>query len=191
MVKINLLPAEFVAEQRRKLLQNRCLLAVLPLVALLFCISGNLYCLAQQMAAEITVMQKQLEFVEREVEKYGPFLELQRCVSLKKNLLAVAMGAEFGWREMLAALETRIPTNVRLTNLELVFNGLPGTLTLYGMTDSHPAAAGWAEALEAVPGISGVQISFSTVEQGDDGKQVRFKLWAQIFSRQPAGWSEK
>ncbi|NLM46292.1 MAG: PilN domain-containing protein [Firmicutes bacterium] len=194
MIKINLLPAEIAAEQRRKSRQKWCSLAVLLLAALLLGIFGKLDCLAQQTAAEIAGIQKQRAFVERDIEQYEPLSELQKSLDVKKNLLTIAMGAEFGWRETLAELGGQIPASVRLTNLELVFDGASGTLTLHGLADSHSAAADWAGVLEAVPNISGVRINFSSLEQGADGELVRFKLEAEVFTGelpQPAGRSEE
>ncbi|HHX74570.1 MAG TPA: hypothetical protein GX699_06675, partial [Firmicutes bacterium] len=139
-------------------------------------------------------IRQQRAAVEKAAERYEPLVELQQSVNVKKELLTVAMGAEFGWRETLAALGAKIPADVWLTNMDLIFEDEYGMLTLYGLTYNHPATARWAEELATAGNISAVRIGFSAVEKSEDSELVRFELRAQVAPGelyQPPGGSEE
>lgn len=179
MIKVNLLPAEMLAEMRindRKAKAIR-LAGAAALLQLVF--FSLFYALTLQVKGQLFAKAQERVAVETEAAAYVPYQQLQNRIERQRELLKKAMGSPLAWRDLLAALGSHIPRNVWLTNLVL---SQSGELVLQGLTFDHPAVANWLAELAEIPGVSNVSLVFSAEEAAEAATLVRFEVRATLVA---------
>lgn len=176
MVKINLLPPEFMEERKKKTVQKKFLRGIGFFVAVLVLGFAFLFAATLQVKSDVQALGEERARVEAEVATYQPFVEVQNRVNSKSGLVQTAMGMQLSWRETLGSLGLHIPDNVWLTNVSVTMGENEGSLLLRGQTFDHPSTASWVAALSEIPGIRDVRTSFSAEEQ----EFVRFEMRASV-----------
>lgn len=177
MIKVNLLPAEMLAEMRTNERKAKLIRLAGAATLLLFAVFGLLYTLTLQVRWQLADKAQERVTVELEAAAYEPYQQLQNRIERQKELLKKAMGSPLAWRDLLAALGSHIPRNVWLTNLMMTQSG---ELILQGLTFDHPAVANWLAELAKIPGVSNVRLVFSAEESLDAATLVRFEIRAVL-----------
>lgn len=177
MIKINLLPAEMLAERRFKELQAKAVRLTGAVALLLLVVYGLVFVLTLQVRGQISAKVQERVAVETEAVAYEPYQQLQSRIHRRSELLKRAMGAPPAWRDYLVALGIYIPQNVWLTNLALAQGG---EIVLQGLSFDHPAVANWLAKLAEIPGVGNVRLVFSAEETVEEGALVRFEVRATL-----------
>ncbi|MBS3983934.1 MAG: PilN domain-containing protein [Dethiobacter sp.] len=173
MIRINLLPAEMLAEMRINERKSKAIKAVGAAALFLLAAYSLFFVLALQVRGQIFATAQERVAVEMEAATYEPYQQLKNRIERQSGLLKKAMGSPLAWRDLLAALGTQIPRNVWLTNLSL---SQSGELVLQGLTFDHPAVANWLAKLAEIPEVTSLHLEFSAEESLDAATQVRFEI---------------
>lgn len=177
MIKVNLLPAEMLAEMRIKDQRVKALKFAGAVVLLFLAVFSLLFGLTLQVKGRLSAKMQERVAVEAEAVKYETHQQLQNQILRQSELLKRAMGSPLAWRDILAALGSHIPRNVWLTNLTLAQNG---EMVLQGLTFDHPSVANWLAELTDIPGVSNVHLVFSAEETVEQGMLIRFEVRAAL-----------
>ncbi|MCR3921846.1 MAG: PilN domain-containing protein [Firmicutes bacterium] len=180
MSTVNLLPVEIILERKRKVAQGRIVKMTTAVAVVLILGFAALFMLTLQVKRNVTTTETKRLALETEIATYQPVVELQGVVNNKVDMLRLAMGNTFGWRDTMSALGVNIPANVWLTNVAVTRDSEQGFMTLRGLTYNHPSTASWVESLQGIEGVSDVRVSFSAAEETDDEKLVRFEVRAVV-----------
>jgi len=177
MIKVNLLPAEILAEMKIRERKAKALKSAGAVALVLLAVFSLLFAQRLQAKGQVSAKMRERIAVETELVAYEPYQQLQERIHLRSELLKRAMGSPLAWRRLLAALGSHIPPNVWLTNLTLAQGG---EMVMQGLTFDHPAVANWLGRLAEIPGANNVRLVFAAEEIGETDTLVRFEVRAVL-----------
>jgi len=114
-IRINLLPPEILAQQRKQRDRQKLLLAGGLILTLLTAVYGLIFTSTTMTKAEVTRLQKQRVVLEQQVEVNRPYEEMRARVIQTENLIQQAMGSPPDWSGVMAGISMHIPPTVWLT----------------------------------------------------------------------------
>jgi type IV pilus assembly protein PilN len=188
-IRINLLPPEILAQQRKQRDRQKLFLAGGLILTLLTAVYGLIFTSTTMTKAEVTRLQKQRVVLEQQVEVNRPYEEMRARVVRTENLIQQAMGSPPDWSGVMAGISMHIPPTVWLT--EFTATSRPddktGGVTIKGQAYDHSSVAGWLEELRNVPGLDHVLCQVSTRVGSGHDPLISFEIEATLTGGPAAG----
>lgn len=183
-IRINLLPPEILARQRKQRDRQKLLLAGGLILTLLTSVYGLIFTSTTMTKAEVNRLQKQRVVLEQQVEVNRPYEEMRARVVRTENLIQQAMGSPPDWSGVMAGISMHIPPTVWLTE--------------FTATSRPDGKTGAATIKPLIPGVQtdektgGATIKPLIPDVQADGKTGGVTIKGQAYDHSSvAGWLEE
>ena len=213
-IRINLLPAELLGQQKKKQNLREWTLFGGIVVGVFLLVYIVLVILTWQVRSEASTVRKKRLDLEGQVSANQSYAVLRDKVAQADKLIGTALGATPDWSQIMSDIKTNMPINIQLTAFSVnksknqaeavgsnkaVQGQIPalsntattksattssatGELDLQGLSANYASVGEWLEGMNKLPYLSDVRCLFSSKEEHNGQKVVRFEIKATLVS---------
>ncbi|NLZ93230.1 MAG: PilN domain-containing protein [Firmicutes bacterium] len=174
MIKINLLPQELQAVQKRQRMKSCVQKIIFLLVVLLIIVSLLLWVQTKRIKQEAGLIAEQRANWEEEIAFYETAISLDRQAKHKKNILQQAIGSSFDWAQFMQGILASAAEGIRLTKLVASREDKQVLVNIEGVADHYTDLSQWVLLLKSTSGISEVHVI--STKKLESLKQVQFTV---------------
>ena len=176
MLKINLMPAELQAVQKRQRTKSCAHKIILLLAAVLLVASLLLRLQVEQIKEKTKLMAVQRASWEKEIVLYEAAVSLDKQIKQKRILLQQAIATSFDWAQLLQEIFSSASDNISLTKLTAAWGNKQFLVDAEGIAKEHIALSQWLSALKKKNTLLEVHVNSVKMLEREKKEKLHFAV---------------